>query len=126
MSVLGVVRVGTAAAQAAIDAVEQFGADGETLVLRLGVVQLLHVQEENMTAEGEDVQLLDAYRKWIDVALRYYGPEPDADLPEYVRTSAMLSAELQIADLRPRSSGDGSTAAPVASVDTTTSPPPPG
>jgi hypothetical protein len=116
MTVLRAVQVGTATAQAAIDAVEQYGADADTLVLRLGVVQLLKLQQEDMAGEDEDAYLIEAYRNWIGVALRYYGPEPDATLREYARASATLSAELQIAAVRPPVPGDDGAAASPAST----------
>jgi hypothetical protein len=118
MSVLRTVQVGTTTAQAAIDAVEQFGADANTLLLRLGVVKLLSIQQEDLKAEGGEAPLLDAYQKWIDVALRYYAPDPDADLREYMQTAALLSVELQIASLRQPSPGDDGAAAPTGSGTT--------
>lgn len=108
MSILRAVQVGAATAQAAIDAVEQFGADAHTLLLRLGVVGLLQIQLEDMTAEGDEAPLLDAYRNWIGVAVRYYGPNPEADLREYMQAAASLSVELNIASMRqPSASDDG-------------------
>ena len=124
MSVLPMVQVGVTAAQAAVDAVEQFGADADTLLLRVGVVQLLKFQVEDMNAEGEDAPLLDAYRNWIDVALRYYGPDPDADLREYIRTSAILTAELRIASLRQPSPSDDRAGASTATGETVATMPP--
>jgi oligoendopeptidase F len=123
MSILRAVQVGATTAQAAIDAVEQFGADANTLLLRLGVVKLLNIQQEDLNAETEEEPLLNAYRNWIDVALRYYAPDPDADLREYVQASAMLSAELRIASLRQPSPGDDG-AVPTATAETLTTMPP--
>jgi hypothetical protein len=123
MSILRAVQVGATTAQAAIDAVEQFGADANTLLLRLGVVKLLNIQQEDLNAEGEEEPLLAAYRDWIDVALRYYAPDPDADLREYVRAAAVLSAELRIASLR-QPSPDNDGAAPTAIAETLTTMPP--
>jgi hypothetical protein len=123
MSILPAVQVGATTAQAAIDAVEQFGADANTLLLRLGVVKLLDIQQEGLNAEAEEEPLLEAYRNWIDVALRYYAPDPDADLREYVQASAMLSAELRIASLRQPSPGDDGVV-PTATAETLTSMPP--
>ncbi len=100
MSVVRAVQVGAETAQAAIDAVERFGLDGETALLRFGVVQLLQLQADDMTAEGDDAHLLDAYQRWIAVALRYYAPQPEADDREYAHTAAILSAELRLASQR--------------------------
>jgi hypothetical protein len=100
MSVVRAVQVGAETAQAAIDAVDRFGLDAETALLRFGVVQLLQLQANDMAAEGDEAQLLDAYQRWIAVALRYYAPEPDADDREYAHAAAILSAELRLASRR--------------------------
>jgi hypothetical protein len=100
MSVVRAVQVGAETAQAAIDAVERFGLDGETALLRFGVVQLIQLQADDLTAEGDDAHLLDAYQRWIAVALRYYAPAPGADSREYAHAAAILSAELQLTSAR--------------------------
>jgi hypothetical protein len=100
VSVLRAIQVGAQTAQAAIDAVEQFGLDGDTALLRFGVVQVLQFQANDFPAEGDDAHLLDAYKRWISVALRYYAPEADADNREYAYAAAILSAELQLASQR--------------------------
>jgi len=100
MSTLRAVQVGAETAQSAIDAVERFGLDGETALIRFGVVQLLQLQADDLAAEGEDAHLLEAYQQWIAVALRYYAPDPDADNREYAHAAAILSAELQLAARR--------------------------
>ena len=100
MTTLRAVQVGAETAQAAIDAVERFGLDGETALIRFGIVQLLQLQANDLPAEGEDAHLLDAYQQWIAVALRYYAPHPDADNREYAHAAAILSAELQLASRR--------------------------
>jgi hypothetical protein len=98
MSFLPLVQAGTTTAQAAIDAVEQFGADPDTLGLRLSVMRLLFLQQEDMTATGDDEELLAAYRDWLNVATRSYGPEPGAATDrEYSRSAAILLAELRLA-----------------------------
>lgn len=106
MSVVSAVQVGAETAQAAINAVERFGLDGETALLRYCVVQLLQLQANDLKSEGEDAHLLDAYQRWIAVALRYYAPEPGADDREYAHSSAILSAELGLASRRSAASED--------------------
>jgi hypothetical protein len=123
MSVERAVQVGAETAQAAIDAAERFGLDGDTALLRFGVMQLLQLQANDLTADGEDGHLLDAYRRWITVALRYYAPQPDADSREYAHAAAILSAELGLASRRsspPNVDSDATRAASdVASAITT-------
>jgi hypothetical protein len=98
MSLLPLVQVGTATGQAVIDAVEQFGADQDTLPLRLSVLRLLLLQQEELSATGDEKILLDAYRDWLNVAARYLGPEPGAATDrEYARAAAILLAELRLA-----------------------------
>jgi hypothetical protein len=98
MSVLRVAQVGTATAQAAIEAVEEFGVDTDTLTIRLGVMQLLQIQQEGMEPEEGEMPLLEAYANWIETALRYYAPDSDTSVREYARAAALLSAELLVAD----------------------------
>jgi hypothetical protein len=117
MSTLRAVQVGAETAQAAIDAVERFGLDGETALLRFGIVQLLQLQANDLPAEGEDTHLLDAYQRWIAVALRYYAPQPDADNREYAHAAAILSAELQLASRR-SSDASGATSGDTGAVAT--------
>jgi hypothetical protein len=121
MSVVQAVQVGAETAQAAIDAVERFGLDAETGLLRFGVIQLLQLQADDLTAEGDDGLLLEAYQRWIAVALRYYAPEPAADGREYAHAAAILSAELQLtsARLSTEDAMDASTASNDASAITT-------
>jgi len=109
MTTLRAVQVGAETAQAAIDAVERFGLDGETALIRFGVVQLLQLQADDLTAEGEDDHLLDAYQRWIAVALRYYAPEPAADNREYAHAAAILAAELTLASRRSSTTASNTT-----------------
>lgn len=98
MSLLPMVQVGTATVQAAIDAIEKFGADIDTFAIRLTVVRLLHLQQEEMTAAGDDEKLLEAYRAWLNVAIRYFGSESETTTNrEYARAAAILFAELRLA-----------------------------
>jgi hypothetical protein len=97
MSLLPLVQVGTTTGQAVIDAVEQFGADQDTLPLRLSVIRLLLLQQEELSATGDEKILLDAYRDWLNVAARYLGPQPGATSREYARAAAILLAELRLA-----------------------------
>jgi hypothetical protein len=98
MSLVPAVQVGTKTVQAAIDAVDDFGADSNTLSIRLSVVRLLLLQQEDMTATGEEEHLLAAYRDWLNVASRYFGSPPrSATDREYARSSAILLAELRLA-----------------------------
>ena len=98
MSVLPLVRVGTSALQSAIDAVERFGADADTLAVRLGVAQLLRFQAKDVTAAAEDQPLLEAYRDWLAVAEEYYRPDTTATERQYARASALLIAEVALAE----------------------------
>jgi hypothetical protein len=97
MSLLSLVQVGVTTGQAAINAVDQYGADEDTLVLRLSVIRLLLVQQEDVTADGDEKFLLDAYRDWLNVAARYLEPGSDATEREYSRAAAILLAELRLA-----------------------------
>lgn len=117
MSVVRAVQVGAETAQAAIDAVERFGLDGDSALIRFGVVQILQLQADDLTAEGDDAHLLDAYQRWIAVALRYYAPDPDADDREYAHAAAILSAELRLASRRSSSSQDVTDARQTANGD---------
>lgn len=103
MSAVRAVQVGAETAQAAIDAVDRFGLDGDTALTRFTVVQLLQFQANDLTAEGDDSHLLDAYRSWLAVAVRYYSPQPEADDRAYARAAAILSAELRLVAQRPSS-----------------------
>jgi hypothetical protein len=117
VSALRAVQVGAETAQAAIDAVERFGLDGDSALIRFGVVQILQLQADDLTAAGEDAHLLDAYQRWIAVALRYYAPDPDADDREYAHAAAILSAELRLASGRSSSSQDVTDARQTANGD---------
>lgn len=117
VSVVRVVQVGAETAQAAINAVERFGLDSDTALMRFGMVQLLQLQANDLKAEGEDAHLLDAYQRWIAVALRYYAPEPGADDREYAHSAAILSAELGLASRRSAASEDVTDARRAASGD---------
>jgi hypothetical protein len=97
MSVTRLVQAGTSTMQAAIDAVERFGADPGTLGLRLSVAQLLYLQLEGITAPAAEEPLLMAYREWLSVANRTFRADPDATAREYSRSAAILLAELQLA-----------------------------
>ena len=110
MSVLPLVQVGASTMQAVIDGIENFGADDDTLVTRLSVAQVLHLQANDATADAEDEPLLIAYRDWLDVAIRYYTPDSAATEREYARSSAIMMAEVQLAQLR-GSSGNGASSA---------------
>jgi hypothetical protein len=100
MSVLPLVRTGASALQATIDAVERFGADADTLAVRLGVAQLLRFQAKDATASVDDQPLLDAYRDWLTVAEEYYRPDTTATDRQYARASAILIAEVTLAEDR--------------------------
>jgi len=122
VSVARAVQVGAETAQAAIDAVERFGLDGDTALLRFGVVQLLHLQADDLTADGDDGYLLDAYQRWIAVALRYYAPEPEADEREYAHSAAILSAELRLTSRRPSLAESATVTGRAADGDTSATP----
>lgn len=113
MSLLPLVQVGTTTGQAVIDAVGQFGADQDTLTLRMSVIRLLLLQQEEMTATGDEKILLDAYRDWLNVVARYLEPEPQATEREYARAAAILLAELRLAGSAV-SSGSGSEERPAS------------
>jgi hypothetical protein len=90
--------VGTAAAEAAIAAVEDVGADAGTLLVRLGVLQMLHVQMQDLRPCNDgDARLLDAYRGWVDVALDYMGPAPTTVPHDYLAATAALTVEVLLA-----------------------------
>jgi hypothetical protein len=101
MSIIRLVQVGTTTLQAVIDAVERFGADPDTLGTRLSVAQLLHFQLDGITADADEEPLLEAYREWLSVAARYYGPPAlaaQATQREYARAAAILLAEVRMAE----------------------------
>ncbi|WP_162625401.1 hypothetical protein [Mycolicibacterium llatzerense] len=98
VDVLRTIQVGTTAAEAAIAAVEDYGADAGTLLVRLGVLQILHVQMEDLRPrDDEEVRLLGAYRNWVDVALDYMGPAPTTTAHDYLTASGALSVEVLLA-----------------------------
>lgn len=97
MSVIRLVQAGAATMQAAIDAVERFGADPDTLGIRLAAAQLLLLQQEDETASGDEEYLLAAYRDWLSAANRRFRPGSEATDREYSRPAAILLAELRLA-----------------------------
>lgn len=97
MSIIRLVQVGATTLQAVIDAVQRFGTDPDTLGTRLSVAQLLHFQLDGMTADADEEPLLEAYRDWLSVASRYFGPVSMATEREYSRAAAILLAELRLA-----------------------------
>ena len=99
MSVIGLVQAGAVTMQAAIDAVERFGADPDTLGIRLAVAQLLLLQQEDATASGDEEYLLAAYRDWLGVANRFFRPGSEVTDREYSRSAAILLAELRLAGI---------------------------
>lgn len=97
MSIIRLVQVGATTLQAVIEAVQRFGADPDTLGTRLSVAQLLYLQLDGITADAEEEPLLAAYRDWLSVASRYFGPTAQATEREYSRSAAILLAELRLA-----------------------------
>ncbi len=98
VDLLRVVQVNTTTAEAAIAAVEEYGADPETLLIRLGVMQLLKLQLDSLRAiDEDDAQLLAAYRHWVEVGLDYMGPAPEATGRDYALASSVLNVEMHFA-----------------------------
>lgn len=109
MNVLPLVQVGASTLQAVIDGMEKFGVDEDTLTTRLSVAQLLHLQANEATAETEDEPLLTAYRDWLNAAIAQYTPQAQASDREYVRSAAIMMAEVRLAQLRGDTSNGAST-----------------
>lgn len=96
MSVLGIVEVGTAAAQAAIDAGAGTGSDPDAVVLRVAVLKLFKAHADNIVDEVGGDPLFDSYRAWLDIASTVYGGG-EVDLREYAHRAATLTAEMEVA-----------------------------
>ncbi|RUP04389.1 MAG: hypothetical protein EKK34_14710 [Mycobacterium sp.] len=98
VGLLRLVQVNTTTAEAAIAAVEEYGADPETLLIRLGVMQLLKLQLESLRAIDEDeAALLASYRRWVEVGLDYMGPAPETTGRDYALASSLLNVEMHFA-----------------------------
>ena len=100
MSIVRLVEVGAASAQAAVETAAASGGDPDAAVMRVGVLEFLRVHASRVEAEAEDAKLVDAYRSWLEIAVEIYSTGDEALVPEYTRRGALLSAELELAAAR--------------------------
>lgn len=95
MTVASSVRVGTAAAQATIDAAAA-ETDMDALLLRVGVLRFLQRHASDVLRAEPGEELAAAYRAWLDVAVTLYSGSAAASVPDYARAAARLNAELEL------------------------------
>lgn len=96
MTVGSSVRVGTAAAQATIDAAA-VETDADALMLRVGVLQFLQLHARDVLRAEPGDDLADAYRAWLDVAVMLYSGSAEVTMRDYAQAAARLNAELELA-----------------------------
>lgn len=94
------IEVGTAAAQGAGMASDAAVGDVDAAVLRVAILDFLRQYASGIDVEGTDVDLLAAYRDWLEVAVRLWGTGDEALVSEYVRRGAILTAEMELAAAR--------------------------
>ena len=100
MTILGLIRVGAACAQAAVDteAHNELGADATAL--RVGVLEFLRLYAGRLEAPAGDPHLLGAYQAWLEIAVALYSSGNQELVPDYVRRGSLLTAEFDLAQAR--------------------------
>jgi hypothetical protein len=100
MTILGLIRVGAACAQAAVDAEAHSEPGADATVLRLGVLEFLRLHAGRLEAAAGDRDLLDAYQAWLEIAVAFYSSGNQELVPDYVRRGSLLTAEFDLAQAR--------------------------
>lgn len=100
MTIARVVDVGTATAQACIDAVAEAGADRDAIVMRVGVLEFLKAHVADVWATGEEAALLDAYRAWLDIAIAVYSTGDESLVDAYETRARALQQAMERAGSR--------------------------
>jgi hypothetical protein len=97
LSINKMVDVGAAAAQAVIAATT---VDPDAAALRVGVLEFLRVYANDVPPTPEFTDLLTAYREWLDVAVALYSTGDETKVREFVRSRAVLGAEMDLVAAR--------------------------
>lgn len=108
MTVLRMVECGVDAANAAVESAFTPPADGDAVGLTRALLAHLRAEVPEEELGEAEAALVGAYRDWLDAAVHYYGLLDGSGMRELTRTTAVLSAEIHLADLAtPAAEGDG-------------------
>lgn len=99
MTILRLIEVSAASARAAIDTASA-DPDPDAIVMRVGVLEFLRLHASRVEAQGDDAELLQAYREWLDMAAGMFSTGREDLVREYMRSAGVFSAELELAQAR--------------------------
>ncbi|MBM7046598.1 MULTISPECIES: hypothetical protein [Rhizobium] len=102
MSILRLIEVSVASAKAAIDTASTppSDADADAAIMRFGVLEFLRVHALSVEAQGNDADLLKAYRAWLETAVGVFSTGRQDLVPDYMRSAGLFTAELELAQAR--------------------------
>jgi D-alanyl-D-alanine dipeptidase len=90
------VELGAMTAQAAVQTAVGSG-DRDATLVRLALLEMLRTYASRVEAEGEEAELLQAYRDWLATAIEFFSTGDDALVPEYMRQGEALGVALDAA-----------------------------